>query len=164
MIEITVIENESLSSLISDYDNALSTFIRPPYHIQHIYSYPIYLSRLFKSIDKYQLQELKKRITHNRELEKKLAEQGYDQAVLNENHPKHVLERIAELLLIDNTKTKKLFELFSKNYENGIKTLVIANNDDADFIYDAADDIKLNNLSTTRYSKIDQFFKKSRSI
>ncbi len=161
MIDVTVIENEILSSLIGEYDNSLSAFIYPPCNVQHIYSYPIYLSRLFKSIDKYQLHELKKRITHNRELEKKLEQQGYDQAVLNENHPKHVLERIAELLLIDNTKTKKLFELLSQNSENGIKTLVIANNDDADFIHETADDIKLNNFSTIRYSKIDQFFKKA---
>jgi len=30
MIEVTIIENEGLSSLIVEYDNALSTFIFPP--------------------------------------------------------------------------------------------------------------------------------------
>jgi len=161
MIELIIIENEILSSLIDEYDNALSAFIGPPYDVQHIYSYPIYLSRLLKAIDKSQAQELKERIAFNRELEKKLEQQGYDISVLQKNHPKYVLERIAELLIGENTKTKKLFELLSQNSENGIKTLVIANNDDADFIYETADHIKLNNFSTTRYSKIDQFFKKA---
>ncbi len=161
MIETTVIENESLSSLIDDYDNVLSTFIRPPYNVQHIYSYSIYLGRLLKTIDKSQVKELKERIAFNRELEKKLEQQGYCESVLHKNHPKYVLERIAELLIGDNTKTKKLFELLSQNSRNRIMTLVIANNDDADFIYKTADDIKLTNFSITRYSKIDQFFKKA---
>ncbi|MFQ5788472.1 MAG: hypothetical protein ACE5H1_10900 [Thermodesulfobacteriota bacterium] len=159
MIELITIENESLSSLMEEYDKVLSVFIGPPYNAQHIYSYPIYLSRLLKAIDKAQLQELKERITHNRELEKKLEQQGYDESVLQKNHPKHVLKRIAELLIGDNTKTKKLFELLSQNSKNGLKTLVIANNDDTDFIYETADEIELNNFSTTRYSQIDQFFK-----
>ena len=94
MIEVTIIENEGLSSLIVEYDNALSTFIFPPYRIQNIYSYPIYLSRLFKAIDKFQLQELQERIAYNRELERKLEEQGFDESIIK-NHPKHVLERIA---------------------------------------------------------------------
>ena len=160
MIELIIIENDILSSLIDEYDNALSALIDHPYNIQHIYSYPIYLSRLLKTINKSQVQELKERIIFNRELEKKLEHQGYDASVLQKNHPKYVLERIAELLLTDNTKTKKLFEVLTQNSKNRIKTLVIANNDDADFINETAGDIKLNNFSTTRYSKIDQFFKK----
>ena len=161
MIDVTVVENEILSSLIGEYDNALSAFICAPYNIQNIYSYPIYLCRLFKTIDQSQLHELKKRIAYNRELEKKLEQQGYDDSVLHKNHPKQVLERITKLLMSDNKKTKKLFELLSENSENEIKTLVIANNDDAAFIQETAADAGLKSFSTIRYSQIDWFFKEA---
>jgi len=124
-------------------------------------TFTVYLSRLFKAIDKSQLQELKERIAYNRELEKKLEQQGYDQAVLHKNHPKQVLERITELLMSDNKKTKKLFELLSENSENGIKTLVIANNDDAAFIQETAAVTGLKSFLTIRYSQIDGFFRKA---
>lgn len=162
MIEVTIIENEVLSSLIVEYDNALSTFIFPPYRIQNIYSYPIYLSRLFKAIDKFQLQELQERIAYNRELERKLEEQGFDESIICKNHPKHVLERIAEFLIRENTKSQKLFELIAENSKKGSKTLVIANNDDAAFIQETAADIGLKSFSTIRYSQIDWFFKEAK--
>jgi len=91
-------------------------------------------------------------------LERKLEEQGFDESIIK-NHPKHVLERIAELLIRENTKSQKLFELISENSKKGSKTLVIANNDDTAFIQDKAADIGLKRLSTVRYSQIDRFFK-----
>lgn len=150
MIEVTVIQHDNLTSLMNKYDAALSLLKSPPFYIDSIYSYPKYLSGLFKAIDDTYIHELRERISFNSELENKLRQQGNDVQAMGENNPQNILIEIADLLLKENIKSQKLFEILKKN--PGRRPLVIANNSDIEFI-----NLIFEGIATTTYSQIDKF-------
>jgi len=157
MINVNVIEHDSITALLNKYEETLSYIKAPPFHIEMLYSYSKYLSRLFKSIDPALIHELKERIEFNNELEKKLQQHGNDETVLGDHNPKLILLQIADLLTNENRKAEMLFEIIAQNTHQNIQTLLIANNDDIEFIHESIESNGSNYLQTVRYSQIDKF-------
>lgn len=154
MIEVTVIQHDNLTSLVNKYDAALSLLKFPPFYIDTISNYPKYLSRLFKAIDSDIINELRESISFNSEIKNQLQQQGIDVQALSENNPQSILIEIADLLLKENIKSKKLFEILRKN--PGRRPLVIANNSDIEFI-----NLIMEGIATTTYSQTDKFLEAS---
>lgn len=159
MISIDIIENDGLSALLEEYEQALSHIKAPPFHIEMLYSYSKYLSRLFKSIDPTTIRALKERIEYNNELERNLQQHGNEVESLGDNNSKLILLRIAELLIRENCKAQRLFEIVAQNIEQQVPTWLVANNDNIEFIQENAKSNNSNYIHTIRYSQIGKFFK-----
>jgi len=159
MISINIIEHEDLSALLEEYEQALSFIKAPPFHIETLQSYSKYLSRLFKSIDPVSIRELKERIEFNNELERNLQQHGNEPESLEDNNPKLILLRIADLLIHENRKAQKLFEIVAQNSAQRLQTLLVANNDNIEFIQENNESNNQKYLHTVRYSQIGKFFK-----
>lgn len=160
MIRVNIIEHDRFSALLKEYEEALSHLKPPPFHIETLYSYTKYLSRLIKSIDTTSIRELKERIDFNNELEKKLQLHGNDEKSLGGHNPKLILLKIADLLADENRKFEILFQVINQNFKQRIPTLIIANNEDIEFI---SENILLKGthyLHTIQYSQLDKFVKK----
>jgi len=132
-----------------------------PFYIESLYSYSKYLSRLFKTIDPTANHDLKERIEFNNELEKKLQQHGNDESVLSNHNPKPILLQIANLLTDENRKSEKLFEIINEHIARQIPTLLIANNNDIEFINENIKFYRSNFLQTIRYSKLERFIKEN---
>lgn len=161
MISVYIVEYEDFSALLEEYEQALLYIKEHPFYIEALHSYSKYLSRLFKSIDPSSIRELKERIEFNNELERNLQQHGNEAENLGDNNPKLILLRIADLLIRENRKAQKLFELVALNIEQRLPTLLIANNDNIEFIQQNTKSNNRDYLQTVRYSQIDKFLKRN---
>lgn len=159
MISIDIIEHDGFSALFEEYEQAILHIKEHPFHIETLHSYSKYLSRLFGSIDPVSIRELKERIEFNNELERNLQQHGNEPESLGANNPKLILLRIADLLIHENRKAEKLFEIVAQNNKQRVQTLLIANNDNIEFIQENTESNNRNYLQTVRYSQIGKFLK-----
>lgn len=162
MIQLTVIDNNELEDIFKEYRSSLDFLKTSPFYIEALKTYDTYLSRLLKTIVKADdpfYAELKKRIAFNRELENKLATQGFEIHDLGNSNPKNILLKIVNLLCSENNKTKAFFDKIMDNNSKNITSVIISNNYDEDFITNQLKIIGIVNYEIIRYSRIDTYIK-----
>lgn len=145
-VDISIIEDPILDTLIEHYENSLKyvSSLDVPIVINN-YSY--YLKLALNSIDSQKLEYLLMRLENNRELENN--EGGYED--FGDNNPKNALRNILIYLKNNNKKSTIIEEITNKKNK---KRILVADKYDLDYLYQKySNDWVVSNKELKKYIK-----------
>lgn len=164
MINIIKIEDVELNNLLNKYEQSLFYLKNPPFFIENLINYSLFINRLLKTIQGKNdslYDEIMNRIDFNRDFEEQLLNHGNSVSDIPPDYnAKLCLFNLAQKLKDENKKSKMLLDKISQNLFSYKKTLIICNSFDEIFINDYLNYSGMIDVDNIRVIRFRKFMRK----
>jgi len=164
MINIIKIEDVELNNLLNKYEQSLFYLKNPPFFIENLINYSLFINRLLKTIQGKNdslYDEIMNRIDFNRDFEEQLLNHGNSVSDIPPDYnSKLCLFNLAQKLKDENKKSKMLLDKISQNLFSYKKTVIICNSFDEIFINDYLNYSGMIDVDNIRVIRFRKFMRK----